>query len=100
MRSKGPSQSHCGEQRLGDLAPFLLERRASRSPASAAVPVAGVGIVALFAMQIGMDPCTGWALILLSRFVGSRPVALGIPPQPCKSEPYVARRRVVSQRIA
>ena len=42
----------------------------------------------------------GWALILLSRFVGSRPVALGIPPQPCKSEPYFARRRVVSQRIA
>jgi hypothetical protein len=82
------------------VAPFLLERKASRSPASAAVPVGRVGIVARFAMQIGMDPGTGWALILLSRLVGSRPVALGIPPQAGKGETYLARRRLVSQRVA
>lgn len=31
--------------------------------------------------QVGMDPCTCGAFVLLSRFVRSRPVAFGIPPQ-------------------
>jgi len=38
-------------------------------------------MIAFFAMQVGMNPRTVTTLVLLSRLVCSRPIALGVPPQ-------------------
>ncbi len=37
-------------------------------------------------MQVGVHPRTLYAFVLLRRFVGSRPIALGIPPQSGEGE--------------
>jgi hypothetical protein len=44
------------------------------------IPVGCIALIAFLAMQVGVYPRTLGAFVLLSRFVGPRPIALGIPP--------------------
>ena len=37
--------------------------------------------IAFLAMQVGVHPRTLGPFVLLSGFVGSRPIALGVPPE-------------------
>jgi len=46
------------------------------------VPVSGVALIAFLAVQVGVNPRTLDALVLLRGFVRSFPIALAIPPQP------------------
>ena len=41
---------------------------------------AAFALIAFLAMQVGVHPRTIGAFVLLSGFVGSRPIAIGIPP--------------------
>jgi hypothetical protein len=45
------------------------------------VPISCVALVAFLPMQVGVNPRTILAFVLLSGVVCSRPIALGIPPQ-------------------
>src|SRR5271166_5574920 len=65
----------------------------------AAIPIPGVGRVALLAMQIGMDPRSSRTFVLLRRFVGFGPVVLGIPPQARQRRIEFRGRSVALQRI-
>src|SRR5580698_7002280 len=69
------------QQGFNDRRPLLLERISCRRLPGPPVPVAGVGGVALFAVQISMDPGACRSFVLLCRFVGLVPIAFGIPPQ-------------------
>lgn len=69
------------QQRLGDLRPFTLKRVSGRWLAGTSIPISRIRVVTLLAMQVGMNPCTVETFVLLSRFVRSLPIALGIQPQ-------------------
>jgi hypothetical protein len=49
--------------------------------ACATVPIGCVALIAFLTVQVGVNPRTVAAFILLSRLVGSRPIALRIPPE-------------------
>jgi hypothetical protein len=67
-------------------APFSRERTFSNGLARPPVPVDGVGEIALFAVQIGMNPgALAVRLIDLSEGVSLIPVTAGIPPKRLKS---------------
>ena len=88
------------QQRGGDRRPFLGERRAARRLAGAAVPVAGVAGVAFFAVEIGVDPIAGAALVGLRQLMRAVPVALGLPPQRLQRGAQALGRRGDGERSA
>lgn len=69
------------QQSGNDAFPFHIERVPAHRLSGAAVPVSGVSLIALFAMEVGVNPGTFRSLVLLSGFVRSFPIVLGIPPQ-------------------
>src|ERR1700685_971483 len=81
-----------GEQRLDDEERLLLQRPGGRKLVSPLVPVARVGNVALFAMQVSMDPRRRWSFLLRGNFMCLLPVTFCIPPQSRQSDGQLARR--------
>jgi hypothetical protein len=69
------------QQSSHDAEPFCIERLYAHGLTSPTVPVCRVALIAFFAMQVGMYPRALHAFVLLGRFVCSRPIAFGIPPQ-------------------
>ena len=62
--------------------PFPVERLPANGFTGPTIPVGGVALVALLAVQVRMHPRSLDALVLLRGFVRPLPIALGIPPQP------------------
>ena len=69
------------EQRGRDRVPLGLERAGRDRLAGGAVPVAGIGQIALDAVQIGVHPGGVRAFVVHDDLVRLVPVALGGPPQ-------------------
>ena len=69
------------EQRLRDFRPLGFERRGREGAARATIPVGGVAVVALFAMEVGVDPIAGAALVGLRALVRALPLAACVAPQ-------------------
>lgn len=70
------------KQGLSDLAPLFLQGTSRGNLSRPAVPVLRIGRITLFSMKVGVNPGTRRTFVLLRRLVPSRPVSLGIPPQP------------------
>jgi hypothetical protein len=65
-----------------DLAPFLIAGSVGWGLVGTLVPVAGILVISLFAMQVGMNPRPFLALLLALRdFMSSVEIPLGIPPK-------------------
>jgi hypothetical protein len=63
-----------------DAEPFRIERLSANSLACATIPIGCVTLIAFLAMKVGVHPRTLGAFVLLSGFVRSRPIVLGVPP--------------------
>ena len=72
--------------------PFLLERALGWSLVGPRVPIARVGRISLLAVQVGMNPGTCGAFVLLCRFVGPLPIAFSVPPQASQGQTHFAWR--------
>ena len=70
-----------GEQGRDDGRAFVFQWGVAGRLGSAAVPVAGVGCVALAAVEIGVDPGTVGGFDLLRDRVGAVPITMGVPPE-------------------
>jgi len=68
------------EQRFDDFFAFSIKRTLTHRLAGATVPVSGVILIAFLAMEIGVNPRSVGALVLLGGLVRPRPIVLGIPP--------------------
>src|SRR5712691_1961730 len=86
------------EERAGDLLPLLVERGRWRGLAGALVPAAGIHLVALDAVQIGMRPGALLVGLRLSTAMALVPVALGLPPQRLDGAAGAGRRRRAGER--
>lgn len=65
-----------------DLAPFFIAGSIGRGLVGALIPVAGILVIPLFAMQVGMNPrCFLPLLFVLCNFVGPIEIPLGVPPE-------------------
>src|SRR5262249_4521938 len=71
-----------GEQSLCDAGPLRVQRLPAHRLTGASVPIRGIVLIAFLAVQVGVNPCTLPPLVFLGGFVGSLPIALGIPPKP------------------
>src|SRR5882724_7213845 len=80
--------------------PLLVERHGRRRPADAAIPIAGVFLVAFLAMQVGMHGHAGGVVARLRAFMRLVPVALGVPPQRLQREVEAVGRTGESRRLA
>jgi hypothetical protein len=87
------------QQCAHDSRPLIGEPAAGRAPTGASVPIGGIALVALFTVQVGVDPGTARAFILLRRFVRSHPIALSIPPQPSQRKVQVSGRSLAAKRV-
>ena len=70
------------KQTFDNSEPFPVERRPAHGFTSPTTPVSGGALVAILAVDIRVNPRFLDALVLLGGFVRSRPISLGIPPQP------------------
>jgi hypothetical protein len=94
----GLSSTRC-KQCTHDSRPLIGEPATRRAPTGASVPIGGIALVALFAVQVGVDPGTSRTFILLRRFVRSHPIALSIPPQPGQRKVQVSGRSLAAKRV-
>ena len=69
-----------GSSVVDDRLPFVVERTAGLWFAGTAIPVAGIGLVALDAVEVGMDPRRRLALVVLHDPVRLVPLAFGGVP--------------------
>jgi hypothetical protein len=69
------------QQRIHDGEPLRFEGLPANGLACATVPVGGIALIAFLTVQVSVNP-RAIAFVLLGRFVCSRPIAFGIPPQP------------------
>ncbi len=74
------------QQSLHNAEPFRIQRLPANGLASATIPVRRVVLIAFFSMEVGVYPRALHAFVLLSRFVGSRPISLRVPPQSSEDE--------------
>jgi len=77
-----------------------LQRTLGWCLVSPPVPVTCVGRISLFAVQVGMNPGSCRAFVLLGRFVCLLPIAFGIPLHPREGKTQFARRLLPLQGIA
>jgi hypothetical protein len=61
--------------------PFILEGFPANGLTCTTIPVRRVVLIAFLAMEVSVDPRTLGAFVLLCRLVGSRPIALRVPPK-------------------
>jgi hypothetical protein len=80
------ADSLLSEQISHDAVPLRIKRFSADGLACPTIPVGCIALIAFFPVQVCVNPRTLRALVLLSGFVGSCPVALGIPPQPGEGE--------------
>ena len=70
------------QQHGHDLAPFVIAGSVGRGLVGTLVPVSGILVISLFAMQVGMDPSRFLPLLLVLRdFVSPIEIPLGVPPK-------------------
>jgi hypothetical protein len=69
------------QQRSRDAKPLRIEWLAADGLARPAIPVGSITLIAFLAMQVGVNPRTFNALILLGGLVRPRPIALAVPPE-------------------
>ena len=70
------------QQNGRDLTPFVITGSIRRGLVGTLVPVSGILMISLFAMQVGMDPRRFLPLFLVLRnFVCAIEISLGIPPK-------------------
>ena len=69
------------EQLSHDATPLRIERLPAYWLACATVPIRRVVLIAFLAMQVGMNPRTIPAFVLLGGFVRPLPISFRIPPQ-------------------
>jgi hypothetical protein len=67
--------------------PFRIERFSTNGLTGPTVPISGVGVIAFLAMEVGVNPRTLYAFVLLGGFVRFLPIALGVPPQSAERVP-------------
>jgi hypothetical protein len=72
-----PLSQHCFDY----VDPFRIEWLPADRLSRPTVPVRCVALITFFAMQVGMNPRTLCAFVLLGGFVCSRPIALAVPPE-------------------
>lgn len=77
---------HLSQQRCHNAKPLRIELLSANGLARPTIPVRCVTLIAFLAVKIGMNPTTLGTFVLLSGFVRSRPIALGIPPQSGEGE--------------
>jgi len=73
------------QQLCSDAEPFPIERFTTDGLACPAVPVRCVAFITFLAMQVCVHPRTIRPFVLLGRFVGTCPVAFGVPPESSES---------------
>jgi hypothetical protein len=70
------------QQHGRDLAPFVIAGSVGWGLVGTFVPVPGILMISLFAMEVGMDPSRFLPLLLVLRdFVSAIEIPLGIPPE-------------------
>jgi hypothetical protein len=77
----GNATTSLSQQGSHEPKPFSIEWFSANWLARPTVPVRRVALIAFIAVQVGVNPRTVTTFVLLSGFVRSRPIALGIPPQ-------------------
>ena len=87
-----------GEEGFEQGLPLGLMGRAAVFAGGAAVPVAGVGGVALLAMEVGVDGHGVVGFQVVDEAVGARPVAFRIPPESFERRRKPGGRSVVGER--
>jgi len=80
--------------------PFGIERLSAYRLPRSTIPIDCVALIAFLAMQIGMDPRTLRAFIVLGRFMRLFPIALGVPPQAEECMCEFRRRFGCGERLA
>lgn len=88
------------KQTFDNAEPFPVERLPAHGFTSPTIPVSGVALVALLAVEIRVNPRSLDAFVLLGGFVRSRPISLGIPPQPGEGVRESGRRLGRGERLA
>lgn len=91
-RDHKKGKSILSQQSFHDAEPFHIERFSAHRLPRPTVPVRRVALIAFLAVQVGMNPRTFRAFVLLSRFVRPIPVALAVPPQADEGECESRRR--------
>ena len=69
------------QQRLYNAEPFRFQRFPAHGLARPVVPIGCIALIAFLAMQVGVNPRSLDAFVLLGGLVRPLPVALAIPPQ-------------------
>ena len=70
------------QQHGNDLAPLVIAGSVRRGLVGTLVPVPGILMISLFAVQVGMDPRRFLPLLLVLRdFVSPIEISLGVPPK-------------------
>src|SRR6266852_1675782 len=87
------------QQIFHDAEPLRVERFSANSFPRSTIPVSCVALIAFFAMEVGVNPRPVLSFVLLSRFVGSRPIALGMPPESSEGESEFRRRFGLRERL-
>jgi hypothetical protein len=67
------------QQASHDVEPFRIKSLPAHGLARPAIPIRSVVLITFLAVQVGVNPRTVTALILLSALVGPRPSAFGVP---------------------
>ena len=88
------------QQLIDDRQPLRLERFAADRFPSTAVPVRCIALIAFLSVEVGMNPRSRRIFDLLSAFMGTRPVAFGIPPEARERQGQVGRRICGVERVA
>ena len=88
------------KQTFDNAEPFPVERLPTHGFTSPTIPVGGVALIALLAVEIRVNPRPLDAFVLLSGFVRSGPIALGIPPQPAEGARESGWRLGRGERLA
>ena len=87
------------QQSFHNVQPFRIQCITANGLTSPSIPVSGIALIAFLAMQVGVNPRSVHAFVLLSRFVRSRPIAFAIPPESGEGETECDWRLGRGQRL-
>jgi hypothetical protein len=82
-----------------DLTPLVFAGSIGWGLVGTLVPVSGILVISLFAMQVGMDPSRFLSLFLVLRdFMSPIEIPLGVPPKGLQERRQAWRRYLLVQR--